>query len=95
MEFENGRTEIHDVDRTGRLATSRINVNAACVEELILENRRVTQFEVADSTIMGKWKRLFANGCNCKSPIPTATEFLNSCHSGTCLSVLGDYFEKY
>jgi histone-lysine N-methyltransferase SETMAR len=41
-EFENSRTNIHNDDRTDRPSTSRTDVNAARVEELILENRRVT-----------------------------------------------------
>jgi hypothetical protein len=32
------------------------------------------------STIMRKRKRPFVDGCKCKSPIYTATEFLNQCH---------------
>jgi hypothetical protein len=42
---------------------------------------------VADSMIMKKRKRLFVNGCECKSPISTATEFLNSFQDGKNASV--------
>jgi hypothetical protein len=32
------------------------------------------------STITRKWKRPFVDGCECKSPIYTAMEFLNQCY---------------
>ena len=38
--------------------------------------------EVADSTIMRKWKSAFVSGCERKNPMSTATEFLNSCQDG-------------
>lgn len=43
--------------------------------------------EVADCTGMKKGKWLFVSGCECKIPIFTASEFLNSCQEGTNVSV--------
>jgi hypothetical protein len=40
------------------------------------------------STIMRKWKRPFVGGCECKSLIYTATEFLNQCPEVRCGFVL-------
>jgi hypothetical protein len=37
-EFENGRTDVRDDDRTGRHITSVTGVNTARVEELSLDN---------------------------------------------------------
>jgi uncharacterized protein (DUF4213/DUF364 family) len=49
-------------------------------------------WEVADYTVTKKWKWLLVNGCECKSPISTATEFSNSRQDGTnasiCLGVM-------
>jgi hypothetical protein len=39
-------------------------------------------WEVGDTTLMKKRTWLFANGCECKSPMSTATEFLNLCQDG-------------
>jgi len=39
--------------------------------------------DVADSTIMRKWKWLFVSGCGCKSLNYTVMEFLRSCRHGT------------
>jgi hypothetical protein len=39
--------------------------------------------EVANSTVMEKWKWLFVNGRECLSPISAVTEFLNSRQDGT------------
>jgi len=39
--------------------------------------------EDADATRMNKGKWLFVSGCECKIPISTASEFLNSCQDGT------------
>jgi len=33
---------------------------------------------IADYAVTSKWKWLFANVCECKRPISTANEFLNS-----------------
>ena len=43
-DFQNGWTDIHagGDECTGRPSTSRTNINAALVQEMILENRRVT-----------------------------------------------------
>jgi hypothetical protein len=51
-------------------------------------------WEFVDSTVMKKRKWLSVNGCDCKSPISTATELLNSCQDGTNACVLGDYVEQ-
>jgi hypothetical protein len=60
-EFEKGQADTHDDDCTSWSSTSKIDVNAAWVEKQILENHK-SQFEVDDSTIMGKWKWVFMNG---------------------------------
>jgi hypothetical protein len=36
--------------------------------------------EVSDATIVGNWKWLFVNGCECKSSIYAALIFLNMCY---------------
>jgi hypothetical protein len=40
-------------------------------------------WKIVDSTTVTKWKRLFVNGCESKSPMSTATECLNSFQDGT------------
>jgi hypothetical protein len=42
QDFKNGRTDIHNYDRTSQPSTPRTNMNAARVEELFQENGRVT-----------------------------------------------------
>jgi len=39
-------------------------------------------WKIVDSTTVTKWKRLFVNGCERKTPMSTATEYLNSCQDG-------------
>lgn len=46
-------------------------------------------------TILRKWKFIFLNSCQRKSPISTTEEFLNLCQDATNASMcLGDYAEK-
>jgi hypothetical protein len=68
-ESENGRMDIHDEDRTGWPNITRKDVNAARVVELLL-GQRSSASEIANSSIIWKWMRLFKNSCKCKSSIP-------------------------
>ena len=58
----------------------------ARVKEMILENLRVIR-EVPYFAVMRKWKWLSMNGCEYKTPISAAAEYLNSCHGGTDASL--------
>jgi len=42
---------------------------------------------VSDYTIMRGWIWLFLNGFECKNPVSTVMEFLNSCQDGTYTSM--------
>lgn len=44
-------------------------------------------WEVSDSAVKRKWKWQFMNGCECKSPVPARTIFLNPYQDGTDASV--------
>jgi hypothetical protein len=44
-------------------------------------------WEVTDPTVLMKWKWLYLNGSKCKRSISATTEFLNSCQSGSKISV--------
>jgi hypothetical protein len=82
-EFGNCRLNIHEDDSSGRSSTSRTDVKAALVEELILgggKKRRVATRAL--SAIMGKWKWLLMNGCECKSPISTPRRNFKSAKVG-------------
>ena len=60
---------------------------------VICLGRRSNTWEVAGSIIMRRWKWLFENGCDFRSPIYTSTEFLKTfCRDGgKYIDVLVDY----
>ena len=47
----------------------------------------IKPWEVAESTNLIEWKRLFVNGCRCSSLISMAMECLNMCQGGTNASI--------
>jgi len=51
-------------------------------------------WDVADSTITGKWKWLFMDGCGYRSLITTARRFVNSCKDGTNASMCSGMMSK-
>jgi len=87
---------IHDDDSTGLSSASRTDVNAALVVELIFfgggGGRRVATRAL--SAVMGKWKWLLMNGCECEIPISTAKEFSIFCQDGPSASVCWENMVK-
>jgi hypothetical protein len=63
-------------------STSETHVNAARVEELILEHQSNT-WDAAISTVMSKWKWLFVNGGKCEPDYYQARIFIIMCQEGT------------
>jgi hypothetical protein len=59
-EPENGGKDTHD-DHTNGSSTSRAEVKATRVEELIL-GRLSNNLKIVDSTVTKEWKWLFVNG---------------------------------
>lgn len=51
-------------------------------------------WDVADSTITGKWKWLFTDGCGYRSLITTARTFVNSYQDGTNSSMCSEMMPK-
>jgi hypothetical protein len=66
---------------------------AACAKDIrsagFVGRSNVNEESLRYSAGMGKRKCLFVNGCECSSPVYTATEFVDSYHNG---AYVGDYF---
>ena len=89
---------IRDDDSTGWSSTSRTDVNAALVVEMIFfwgvgerERRVATR---ALSAIMWNWKWLLVNGCECESQSSTAKELSIFCQDGPRASVCSGIMMK-
>ena len=73
--FNGGLWPAQDRNHGGGGKGRKYELSARSLQIICMGRRNI--WEVADSTVMRKWKRLFMNGCECESPISAATEFLN------------------
>lgn len=71
---------------TNKTSETRIDVNAAQVEDLIYRGWSGA-LEVASSTVMREWKLLFVNGRKFKSSMPAATGLQKAWQNGTNASM--------
>ena len=61
--FQDGREDVEDDERPGRPSTSTTDENVEKVEEMVMNDRRITIREFADDfgISIGSWHKIFSN----------------------------------
>ena len=66
--FQDGREEVEDDERPGHPSTSTTDENVEKVEEMVMNDRRITIRDVTDDVgiSIGSWHEIFSNGLGMK-----------------------------